>query len=521
MRIDSVALAVFVFFFAIVTVVGFYAARFRAGDLTQLQEWGLAGRRFGTVVSWFLIGGDLYTAYTLIAVPAAVYGTGALGFFAVPYTIVAYPFMFAVMPRLWNVSKRHNFVTPADFVHARYGCSVLATLVAITGLLATMPYIALQLVGIQVVIGAMGVSGSGWAGDLPLILAFAILAAYTYTSGLRAPAMIAFVKDAMIYIVTIAAVIAVAGKFGGFGPVFAAAHAHFTAAAAAIPKPAAVGSVVLGPKGYWAYATLAFGSAFALFLYPHAITGLLSSKSGEVIKRNAILLPAYSLLLGLVALLGFAAIALGVVGKSPQFAVPGLIIALFPPWFVGFAFAAIAIGALVPAAVMSIAAGNLWTRNIYRVYVRPGATPAQESRQAKLASLVVKLGALVFIIFVPTQYAIDLQLLGGIWMLQTFPAIVTGLFRRIFHHVALIVGWFVAMVAGTLMSFSQGVKPTFPLSLGGVTINAYIGLEVLVLNLVVTAILTVAFDRMKLARYADRTTPSDYRSSHERSPGVA
>ncbi len=510
MSVNVVALAVFAFFFAVVTIVGFYAARFRAGDLSQLQEWGLAGRRFGTVVSWFLIGGDLYTAYTLIAVPAAVYGTGALGFFAVPYTIVAYPFMFAVMPRLWNVSKRHNFVTPADFVHARYGCSVLATLVAMTGLLATMPYIALQLVGMQVVIGAMGVTGSGVVGDLPLILAFAILAAYTYTSGLRAPAMIAFVKDAMIYIVTVAAVIAVALKFGGFGPVFIAAQAHFTAAAAAMPKPAVTGSVVLGPKGYWAYATLAFGSAFALFLYPHAITGILSSKSGEVIKRNAILLPAYSLLLGLVALLGFAAIALGISGKSPQFAVPGLIIALFPSWFVGFAFAAIAIGALVPAAVMSIAAANLWTRNIYCAYIKPDATPTQEAQQAKLASLVVKLGALGFIIFVPTQYAINLQLLGGIWMLQTFPAIVTGLFRRIFHHVALILGWLVAMVAGTIMSFSQGVKPTFPLSLGGMTINAYIGLEVLVLNLIVTGGLTLIFDRIGLERYADRTSAGDY-----------
>jgi SSS family solute:Na+ symporter len=267
---------------------------------------------------------------------------------------------------------------------------------------------------------------------------------------------------------------------------------------------------VLAPTGYWAYATLAFGSAFALFLYPHAITGILSSKSGDVIKRNAILLPAYSLLLGLVALLGFAAIAVGVIEKSPQFAVPALLIALFPSWFVGFAFAAIAIGALVPAAVMSIAAANLWTRNIYRVYVKPDATPAQEAQHAKLASLVVKLGALVFIVFVPTQYAINLQLLGGIWMLQTFPAIVAGLFRRIFHHVALIAGWFVAMVAGTIMSFSQGVKPTFPLSLGGVTINAYIGLEVLVLNLIVTAVLTVALDRMRIARYADQTVDADY-----------
>src|ERR1700710_860264 len=101
MKLDTVAISVFAFFFIVVTILGFVAARWRRGNMDQIQEWGLAGRRFGTVVTWFLLGGDLYTAYTFIAVPALVYGVGAQGFFALPYTILIYPLIFMVMPRLW------------------------------------------------------------------------------------------------------------------------------------------------------------------------------------------------------------------------------------------------------------------------------------------------------------------------------------------------------------------------------------------------------------------------------------
>src|SRR4249919_936196 len=134
-----IAAAVFIVLFLLVTVVGFMAARWRRGDLDRLDEWGLAGRQFGTIVTWFLLGGDLYTAYTFIAVPALVYGAGALGFFAMPYTIIAYPLVFVIMPRFWSVSHKHGYITAADFVRGRFGSSGLALAVALTGLLATMP----------------------------------------------------------------------------------------------------------------------------------------------------------------------------------------------------------------------------------------------------------------------------------------------------------------------------------------------------------------------------------------------
>jgi solute:Na+ symporter, SSS family len=182
-----------------------------------------------------------------------------------------------------------------------------------------------------------------------------------------------------------------------------------------------------------AYATLALGSAFAAFMYPHTLTGVLASKSADTIRKNAILLPAYTLLLGLIALLGYMAHAAKVPVETSNDVVPMLFKTLFPSWFAGFAFAAIAIGALVPAAVMSIGAANLFTRKVWKSYIDPGISHAGEAAVAKIASLVVKVGALAFILFLPTQYALDLQLLGGLWILQTFPALVFGLFTRWFR----------------------------------------------------------------------------------------
>src|SRR5882762_11127770 len=174
-QIEWVALSVFIFFFALVTIMGFFAARWKAGPVNEhLDEWGLGGRRFVTWITWFLVGGDFYTAYTVIAVPALVYAVGAYGFLALPYTIIVYPFVFAVMPRLWQVAKEKDYVTAADVVHGRYGSRALELAVAVTGVIATMPYIALQLIGLAAVIKALGFSG-----ELPLIVAFAVLAVFT------------------------------------------------------------------------------------------------------------------------------------------------------------------------------------------------------------------------------------------------------------------------------------------------------------------------------------------------------
>jgi solute:Na+ symporter, SSS family len=376
---------------------------------------------------------------------------------------------------------------------------------------ATMPYIALQLVGIQVVIGALGIAGTGWAADLPLIIAFAVLAGFTYSSGLRAPASIAVVKDILIYITALAAVIVIPAQLGGYAHIFAAVPP--AKVLLALPGAHTTGS-------YSAYATLALGSALALFLYPHSLTGVLSASSGHAIRRNAAMLPGYSVMLGLLALFGFFVIAAGVDKMpeyaagfkqfGPNFAVPALLLHSFPSWFVGFAFAAIGIGALVPAAIMSIAAANLYTRNIHREFINKNPTDKQESRMAKLVSLVVKFGALVFILFVPTKYAVQLQLLGGIWIIQTLPPVMLGAYTRWFNSWALLAGWFVGTVTGTAMAISTNLANTYPLSIGGETFPGYTAVYTLILNLVVAIILTPIFNGMGSKAHADETSADDY-----------
>jgi SSS family solute:Na+ symporter len=510
--VNWIALTIFVLLFAAITWLGFAAAHWRKGDLNLLHEWGLGGRRFGTLITWFLVGGDVYTAYTFIAVPALAFGAGAVAFFAVPYTIVIYPILFLVFPRLWNVCRKHGYITSGDFVRGRFGNRWLALAIAVTGIVATMPYIALQLVGIQVVVGALGISGTGFAADLPLIIAFTVLAAFTYSSGLRAPASIAIVKDILIYITAFAAIIVIPIELGGFGKIFAAVPAQKLLLA--VPGPNTTGA-------YGSYATLALGSALALFLYPHSLTGILSASSGHAVRRNAALLPGYSFMLGLLALFGFFAIAAGVANLPEfasgfkqfgnNFAVPALLLHSFPSWFVGIAFAAIGIGALVPAAIMSIAAANLYTRNIHREFINRNPTDRQESQMAKWVSLIVKVGALVFILFVPTQYAIQLQLLGGIWIIQTLPAVMLGVYTRWFNDWALLLGWAAGTVAGTAMAVAVNLKPAYPLAFGGYTFPGYIAAYTVILNLVVVIVLTPVFNALSARRMpVDQTAAADY-----------
>jgi len=519
---------IFAILFLLVTVLGFMAARWKAGNtLDHLDEWGLGGRKFGSWVTWFLVGGDLYTAYTFVAVPALLFGAGALGFYALPYTVVLYPLVFLPVLRLWSVSRVHGYVTPADFVRGRYGSSLLALLVAITGIVATMPYIALQLAGLEAVLRTMGLNGSGLAGHLPLFVAFVILAVYTYQSGLRAPALIAFVKDILIYLVILVAVFYLPAKLGGWSHIFDA-----SAAKLAQPNPttgAPLGSILLTGNNQLQYVTLALGSALALFLYPHSVTGVLASRGRVVLKRNMVALPAYSLLLGLLALLGYVAIAAGVkpitnnaTGRPDTNTVITVLFQnQFGSWFAGIAFAAIGIGALVPAAIMSIAAANLFTRNIYLEYLARDATPADQARVSKLASLIVKLGALLVILLIDPQFSIDLQLIGGVMILQTLPSVAIGLFTRWFHRTGLIAGWIAGMTAGLAMLYTIPNPAThhehfggsaFALSKLGLPWNIpiYTGFLAVAVNLFVGILVTVIARAAKLPDGPDATARSDY-----------
>ncbi|MBO0744866.1 MAG: sodium:solute symporter [Candidatus Dormibacteraeota bacterium] len=470
-------LTIFIIIGAGVTIMGLIAARWMRADLRHLNEWGLAGRRFGTVITWFLLGGDLFTAYTFIAVPSLVFASGGLGLFAFAYASLGFPFAFLMMPRLWRVARNRGYVTAADFVKDRFNSRTLALLVAITGIVATLPYVALQIYGIAVVIAQMGINV-----EVSLVIAFLVVAVFTAISGLRAPAMIAFVKDTLLWFVVITIAIVVPIKLGGYGAIFAKVPP-----ALLIPKP----SLWLG------YSTLVLGSTFALFLYPHAVTGTLASKSDRVIQRNAALLPAYSFMLGLIALMGFMALAVGVKPHLPYLtssALPQLIQTEFPAWFTGIAFGAIAIGALVPASVMSIAAANLFNRNIWQEYIRPRAKMGvrEETIVSQVVSFLVKLAALLFVAAGAAKQAINLQLAGGVWIMQTLPAVFLAMFVRWLDRWAILAGWIAGMGFGTYWVVEDNFKSSLHIYPFGPPAGTplYGGLVAFAINLAVVLVWT-------------------------------
>ncbi|MER7577969.1 sodium:solute symporter [Streptomyces sp. NPDC126514] len=519
--INAIGLSIVIAVFVLVTMLGFLASRWRpAENLLHLDEWGLGGRKFGGVITWFLMGGDVYTSYVFIAVPAAVYATGAMGFFPVPYVAMFWPLAFIYFPRLWSVSSRRGYVTPADFVRGRFGSRLLALAIAVTGLLGLMPYISLQLIGIQACLDVIGLSGneSAFGSEIPLFVAFAVLAAYTYTAGLRATVLIAFVKDTIIYTVVLVAIVYIPMRLGGWHSIFATAERQLTT-----PDPdtnLAAGSILLDPdRGVIPYVTLAFGSALAYGLFPHVQTGLLATGGRDAVRRSVAGLGIYSLALGLIAMLGYGVIAAGLslqdLQGNPQHALPALFSTTFPEWFAGIAYATVVVSALVSAGFMSISAANLFTRNIYREFINAAATPQQETRIARRASLVVKFGALLFVLGFDASNAINFQLLGGLWLVQTLPTVVSGLYTRWFHPLALLSGWLTGMLSGTILAYVQHApgKAHFASAVASLPVinqKVYIGLIALGLNVIVCLTLTPVLRLLGVPRGEDETQPGDY-----------
>jgi solute:Na+ symporter, SSS family len=509
------AMAIFIILFVFVVIVGFLSVKYKQANLKNLSEWGLGGRNFGAVLNWFLVGDAIYTAYTFIAVPALIFGAGAIGFFAVPFTIVVYPIVFFFFPRLWRVASKHGYVTASEYVRGRFGNRWLALAIGVTGIVATLPYIALQLVGTQVVISAVGFPGT----EIPLVIAFAIVAAFTYASGLRASAMTGIVKAVLIYGTVLAAIIVIPIELGGFGGIFAKVP----------PAHVLLGAVSADNWGsYSTYGTLALGSAIGLFLYPHAITGILSANSARVIEKNAMTLPAFSFLLGLLALLGFMAIAAGVANDptfaagfkeyGPSYAIPAIIAKSFPDWFLGFAMAGIAIGGIVPASVMAIGCGKILTRDIWGEFVHVGTQEERRARETeigKIFAILMIAASLIFVFFLPKQFIIQFQLLGGVWIIQIFPAVALSLFwHRTFTGWSLLIGWAVGIILGTWMVATlHFAGTTFPIHIFGLTIPMYAALPSFIANLVVTWVLALIFKGANVDKVRDETLPADYAST--------
>jgi SSS family solute:Na+ symporter len=516
--------SVFLGLLAIMIAIGFLASRWRRPkNMHSLEEWGLGGRAFGNWVTWFLVGGASYTGYTFIAVPSLTFGVGAFGFFAMPFALCTLPIVFFMSTRIWSVLHAHGFVSAAEFVRARFGSRTVGTLTAIIGIVATMPYIAVQLIALQAVFKVVG-----FTGEWPLLISLGLISITTFRSGLRAPALLSIAKDVLLVWLLLSAVLVVAMS-GGWSSTFQAANLRWT------HDPIPLSSVLLPQPATLTYITLAAGSALSIFAYPHALLSIIAAKDRATVRRNAAALPIYTLALGMMGLLGIFAVARNVFPVDADLAhgkigdlntiTPMIFHDLFPAWCAGIAYATLAIASLIPASIMSIAAANLFTRSIYCEFFRPRATGKEEARVGQWASLFVKLGAVAVVLLLQGDFATEVQAIGGVIILQTIPAAFFGLLTGWFHRWALVGG----MLGGLALSFymlyqipatDATGKPTAP-HFGGANyplilahINSpsqiYVGVVTLVFNMAIVVVGTLLLRLVRVPAGTDLTRPSDY-----------
>jgi SSS family solute:Na+ symporter len=492
--LDPLTIPFFLFFFAVFVFLGFYGSRWRRGDLTHMHEWALAGRRLGVWLAFFLVGADLYTAYTFVAVPSGVYAKGALYFFAVPYVAITFGIALFFMPKLWVMAKERGYVTGSDFVRDKFSSRWLSIFIAITGIVALLPYVALQIVGMQAVLASIlaagGYGSSTTIEEASLVVAFVILAAFTFTSGLRGAALTAVFKDIIIWISVIAVVVAILSQLGGS---FSAAYSSLASSYVTVPN-----NLVPG------YFTLVLGSGLALYLYPHAVTGVLSAESVSKLRKSTAILPFYGVGLAFLALFGILIYAVpsakAFLNNFPAssrgiYVVPSLMLNTLPGWLAGVCLLGVFIGGLVPAAIMAIAQANLLTRNIIKEF-RPSMAPGVETRIAKWASAVFKFIALGFVFAVPATYAIQLQLLGGILIIQLLPAMFLGLLTNWLKKEGLIVGLLAGLVSGVYLALDANKFSSLTTSLYSTPFGSlYIAVISLAINLVLSGAISAVVPR--------------------------
>ncbi|QRF75399.1 sodium/panthothenate symporter [Thermoplasmatales archaeon] len=497
--LSDLGIGIFIALFVVFVFLGVWGRNYKKGDLGKMDEWAIGGRHFSVWIVWFLVGADLYTAYTFIAIPSSVFRVGAIYFYAVPYVALTFGIAMWAMPKLWKISKEKGYVTGADFIKGYSKSRLLAVLVAIVGIVAELPYIGLQIVGMLSVMTVMlhGIGNLTLVTDTALIISFVILAAFTFFNGLRGATLTAIFKDAIILLSVAIVVIVVASTTN-------IAHAFELATIAGSSYSNPPGHFNLLPVQFNAYWSLFLMSALALYLYPHAVTGSLSAKSPKVLRTSQSLLPLYGIGLAFLALFGvfvyanpsaMSFLSPYTLASRGTYVVPALIFYTLPNWLTGFAFLGIFIGGLVPASIMAISQSNLLTSNIIKEF-RPNLKGSTETVIAKIAAVLFIFLAVGFVFLFPLTYSVQLQLLGGIIILQTLPSLFLGLITDKLHKYALTLGLLVGLgtgfyfmeVANHFETWTTTLLPTNT-ELG----PFFIGLFALLANLIVVLVGTLVF----------------------------
>ena len=446
--------------------LGIYAGR---KVKLNLENWTVAGRRFGIIIIWLLMAGEIYTTFTFLGASGWAYSKGAPTFYILIYGALAYTLSFFILPALWKVGKRHGLHTQPDFFIKRYDSRPLGVLVALIGVFSIIPYLQLQLAGLGFIVEVA--SNQTISSNVAIIISFILTCAFVYTSGLRGAAWVAIVKDIMMVLaVGIVGIGVPYIYFGGFGKMFRALIAQR-------PDHLILPGATPHMDVLWVMSTCLL-TGLGFYMWPHVFGSAFSARSDKIIKRNAIIMPFYQIPVLLVFMVGFTALLVIPGLKNGDMAFLALVNKTYPSWFMGFVGAAGAVTAMVPSAILVLFASTLIAKNIYQAGINPKASEEKVMSLSRLMVLAITTLALVFAIFFPNEL-VPLLILGYDGVCQFFPGVVLGLFWRRVTKAAVFSG-IISGIGVVAVLILAGKDPFLGLNAGfvGLFVNSVITLAV-------------------------------------------
>ena len=434
MNSSLVALTVISVIVAAGSFVGFYAGSHRKMDL---EQWIVGGRGFGMLLVWLLMAGEVYTTFTFLGASGWAYSKGGPVLYILGYQPLMYVVSFFVLPQVWEAGRRYRLQTQADFFQVRYRSKYLAAFVALVGVVFIIPYLQLQLTGLGIIVE---VASFGGIHRTPaMVISFAIVAAFVLTSGVRGVAWVSVLKDILLLFAAVFVGVAVPYiYFGGIGPMFAAL-------ARANPGHLVMPGATTNLGHAW-YVSTVFMVALGFYMWPHFFGASFTAKSGNTLRRNAVIMPFYSVTMPLMFFVGLAATLVLPGLANGDLSLLTIVRKTFPAWFLGIIGGAGALTAMVPAAIQILTAATLFAKNLCRPILSPGMTDQQVAKLAKATVLVITAAALCSAIYSSTTL-VSLLLVGFAGVTQFFPGVVLGLYsKRVTTS-----GVFAGMLTGVLL----------------------------------------------------------------------
>ena len=417
MSASAVALTIIFGIVGLGSAIGFYAGYRHKMDL---EQWTVGSRGFGIVLMWLLMAGEVYTTFTFLGASGWAYSKGGPALYIMGYQPLAFLVSFYILPAVWEVGRKYRLQTQADFFLVRYGSKYLAALVALLGVICIVPYLQVQLTGLGIIVE---VASFGGIGRTPaMICAFTLVAAFVFVSGVRGVAWVSVLKDILLLFAALFVGIAVPYiYFGGIGPMFTAViHAH----PSHLVMPGATKNL-----GHSWYISAVLMTTFGFFMWPQSFGASYTAKSADTLRRNAVVMPLYSITMPLMLFVGLTALLVLPGLSNGDLSLLSLVRKTFPPWFLGLIGGAGALTAMVPSAILILTAATLFAKNICRSIFAPNMTDRGVALLARVMVLVVTAAALFSAIH-SSMSLVSLLLVGYAGVTQFFPGVVLGLFSR-------------------------------------------------------------------------------------------